>query len=145
MLTRTLTDRLQRNIEQYPAVALLGARQVGKTTLAGVIAKHQSSIYLDLEAPEDLLKLCDPGSYLSHHDDKLIILDEIQRVPELFNILRGIIDKNRRKDKHFNSTCEDVDATKKFVVYGGDEEFPVGDGVTMISLRHLMEKLQSKG
>jgi len=47
--------------------------------------------------------------------------------------------------KHFNNTCEDVDATRKFVVYGGDDEFPVGDGVTMISLRQLMEKLQSTG
>ncbi len=99
MLTRTLTDRLQRNIKQYPAVALLGARQVGKTTLAGVIAKHQNSIYLDLEAPEDLLKLSDPTSYLSHHNDKLVILDEIQRAPELFNVLRGMIDRNRRNGK----------------------------------------------
>ena len=99
MLTRSITDRLQRNIEQYPAVALLGARQVGKTTLAKVIAKQQNSIYLDLEAPEDLLKLSDPGSYLSGHDDKLVILDEIQRAPELFGVLRGIIDKNRRKGR----------------------------------------------
>lgn len=99
MLTRSITDRLQRSIEQYPAVALLGARQVGKTTLARVIAKQQSSIYLDLEAPEDLLKLSDPGSYLCDHDDKLVILDEIQRAPELFGVLRGIIDKNRRKGR----------------------------------------------
>lgn len=84
---------------QYPAVALLGARQVGKTTLAKTIAKHQNSIYLDLEAPEDLLKLSDPGSYLSGHGDKLVILDEIQRAPDLFGVLRGIIDRNRERGR----------------------------------------------
>jgi predicted AAA+ superfamily ATPase len=99
MLTRAITERLQGSIAQFPAVALLGARQVGKTTLAKTIAKHQNSIYLDLEAPEDLLKLSDPGSYLSGHGDKLVILDEIQRAPDLFGVLRGIIDKNREKGK----------------------------------------------
>lgn len=84
---------------EYPAVALLGARQVGKTTLAKTIAKTLDSIYLDLEAPEDLLKLSDPGSYLSGHADKLVILDEIQRAPDLFRVLRGIIDKNREQGR----------------------------------------------
>jgi predicted AAA+ superfamily ATPase len=65
-----------------PAVALLGARQVGKTTLAKTIAKDIDSIYLDLEAHEDLLKLSDPTSFLSGHADKLVILDEILRSPE---------------------------------------------------------------
>jgi uncharacterized protein len=99
MLKRFLTDRLQKSMAQYPAVALLGARQVGKTTLAKTIAKHQNSIYLDLEAPEDLLKLSDPGSYLSGHGDKLVILDEIQRAPDLFGVLRGIIDRNRERGR----------------------------------------------
>ena len=99
MLTRWISDRLQRSIEHYPAVALLGARQVGKTTLAKEIAKSQNSIYLDLEAPEDLFKLSDPGSYLSGHSDKLVILDEIQRAPDLFRVLRGIIDQNRAQGR----------------------------------------------
>lgn len=99
MLTRWITEKLQKNVEQFPAVALLGARQVGKTTLAKRIARSRSSLYLDLEAPEDLLKLSDPGSYLSSHSDKLIILDEIQRAPDLFMVLRGLIDKNREKGK----------------------------------------------
>lgn len=86
-------------IAQVPAVALLGARQVGKTTLAKSIAKSIDSIYLDLEAPEDLLKLSDPASFLSAHADKLIILDEIQRSPELFPVLRGLIDKNREQGR----------------------------------------------
>jgi len=79
-----------------PAVALLGARQVGKTTLAQMIASGRPSIYLDLESPEDLIKLSDPTAFLSLHDSKLIILDEIQRSPDLFNVLRGLIDKNRQ-------------------------------------------------
>jgi predicted AAA+ superfamily ATPase len=97
MLRRRITERLQTMIAQVPAVALLGARQVGKTTLAKTIAKDINSIYLDLEAPEDLIKLSDPSSFLSAHADKLVILDEIQRSPELFPVLRGLIDKNREQ------------------------------------------------
>jgi hypothetical protein len=79
-----------------PAVALLGARQVGKTTLAQAIAQNRPSTYLDLEAPEDLVKLSDPTTFLSQHSNELVILDEIQRAPDLFMVLRGLIDKNRR-------------------------------------------------
>ncbi len=99
MLERWITQRLHNSIAQFSAVALLGARQVGKTTLAKAISREQSSLYLDLEAPEDLLKLSDPGSYLSSNSDKLIILDEIQRAPDLFMVLRGIIDKNREQGR----------------------------------------------
>ena len=99
MLERQITKRLRATIAQVPAVALLGARQVGKTTLAKTIAKGINSIYLDLEAPGDLLKLSDPASFLSAHADKLVILDEMQRIPELFPVLRGLIDKNRRQGR----------------------------------------------
>lgn len=99
MLERWITDKLQKNIAQVPAVALLGPRQVGKTTLAKAVAKGMDSLYLDLESPEDLLKLSDPSSFLSMHSDKLIILDEIQRAPDLFMVLRGLIDKNREQGR----------------------------------------------
>jgi predicted AAA+ superfamily ATPase len=99
MIDRQISEKLRATIAQVPAVALLGARQVGKTTLAKTIAKNIDSIYLDLEAPEDLLKLSDPGSFLSAHADKLIILDEIQRIPDLFSVLRGLIDKNRERGR----------------------------------------------
>lgn len=99
MLQRQLAEKLQLTIARVPAVALLGARQVGKTTLAKTIAKGINSIYLDLEAPEDLLKLSDPTSFLSTHADKLVILDEIQRSPELFPVLRGLIDRNREQGR----------------------------------------------
>jgi uncharacterized protein len=99
MLKRQITKQLLATIAQVPAVVLLGARQVGKTTLATTIAKEIDSIYLDLEAPEDLLKLSDPTSFLSAHADKLVIMDEIQRSPELFPVLRGLIDKNREQGR----------------------------------------------
>lgn len=99
MLQRRIIQKLQATIAQVPAVALLGARQVGKTTLAKTIAREIDSIYLDLEAPEDLLKLSDPSSFLSAHADKMVILDEIQRSPELFPVLRGLIDRNREQGR----------------------------------------------
>lgn len=100
MLQRWITNRLQKNIAQNPAVALLGARQVGKTTLSQTISKSMDSIYLDLEDPEDLAKLTDPKSFLLSHSDKLVILDEIQRAPDLFMVLRGLIDKNRQQGRN---------------------------------------------
>ena len=99
MIKRWITKFLQDELAQFPAVALLGARQVGKTTLAKIIAKDHHSIYLDLEAPEDLQKLSDPTNYLKNHRDKLVILDEIQRNPELFPILRSLVDSDRRKGR----------------------------------------------
>lgn len=95
MIIRHITHTLKEALSNMPAVALLGARQIGKTTLAKAIGKDIPSLYLDLESPEDQLKLSDPISFLSSHQDKLIILDEIQRVPELFTVLRGLIDKGR--------------------------------------------------
>ena len=75
---------------------MLGPRQVGKTTLALAIAKQTGALYLDLEHAGDLAKLADPADYLSRHRDKLVILDEIHRVPELFPVLRGLIDQSRQ-------------------------------------------------
>lgn len=89
----TVIDRLRTN----PAVALLGARQVGKSTLAAMVIKQfPGALYLDLERPSDLNKLNDSEAFFSRFDDCLICLDEIQRVPEIFSILRGVIDRNRR-------------------------------------------------
>lgn len=99
MINRYITEKLRSTLNQVPAVALLGVRQVGKTTLAKTVAKNFNALYLDLEAPEDLLKLSDPSSFLAVHAEKLIILDEIQRLPELFPVLRGLIDKNRERGR----------------------------------------------
>lgn len=78
-------------------MALLGSRQVGKTTLARELAQEQPSIYLDLEAATDRAKLADPVQYLSRHENSLVVLDEVHRVPEIFQTLRGLIDQGRRK------------------------------------------------
>jgi len=101
MYTRELTRQIITSLRRNPAVALLGPRQIGKTTLAHEIAKGLPSIYLDLENPEDFQKLKDPAHYLQRHADKLVILDEVQRYPDLFMSLRGIIDA-RRRDGHGN-------------------------------------------
>ncbi len=97
MYIRELTQKIIYNLGQNPAVAILGPRQIGKTTLAHEISKTQPSIYLDLENPEDFQKLKDPSHYLELHADKLVILDEVQRYPDLFMSLRGIIDARRRE------------------------------------------------
>lgn len=97
MIKRQSQQKVTELLSRYPAVGLLGPRQAGKTTLALEIAKNYPTIYLDLESPSDQAKLLDPEYYLSIHEDKLIILDEIQRAPNLFQILRGLIDKGRRQ------------------------------------------------
>jgi predicted AAA+ superfamily ATPase len=83
-----------------PVVALLGSRQVGKTTLSRELQIAKATHYLDLERPSDLAKLEDPELYLSSHSGKLIILDEIQRRPELFPILRSLVDERRRSGEN---------------------------------------------
>jgi predicted AAA+ superfamily ATPase len=100
MFTRKLFKTLESAVKQFPAVALLGPRQVGKTTLAFELKKHFSdSIYLDLESEQDLAKLNQPELYLKEHTDKLVILDEVHRAPGLFPILRGLIDSQKRAGK----------------------------------------------
>ena len=97
MIKRDLQPTLCEYLAEFPAVALLGPRQVGKTTLAMTVAKSTPSVYLDLESPEDLNKLSDPLTYLRLHEDKLVILDEVQRMPNIFQILRGLIDDGKRR------------------------------------------------
>jgi predicted AAA+ superfamily ATPase len=101
MIKRLIQKTLQETILRQPAVVLLGPRQVGKTTLAHQIAGERPQIYLDLESPEDLQKLSDPLLYLRSHASHLVILDEIQRLPNLFLSLRGIIDERRSKGDNF--------------------------------------------
>jgi len=99
MIQRRHLDQLRYLIQHFPAVALLGPRQVGKTTLALDLAEQSRAIYLDLEDDADRMKLQDPALYLADHADKLVIIDEVQRVPELFRSLRGLIDRGRRQGK----------------------------------------------
>ena len=80
---------------------MLGPRQVGKTTLALSITSEadNSAVYLDLELPSDRAKLADPELYLSNYEDRLVILDQIHRLPGIFQTLRGLIDRRKRKGK----------------------------------------------
>ena len=97
MITRRLEGNVLKVLERSPAVALTGPRQVGKTTLSLDIAETLPSVYLDLEDRLDLQKVSDFTTFHAENNDKLIILDEIQRLPEIFLTLRGIIDRERRK------------------------------------------------
>jgi predicted AAA+ superfamily ATPase len=97
MIDRRLLPEILAALTESPAVCLLGARQVGKTTLALAIAEQRDALYLDLESPRDRARLDDPEGYLEPHLDKLVVLDEVHRVPGLFPPLRGLIDRARRR------------------------------------------------
>jgi len=97
MILRRLENEIKEALTYSSSVALLGPRQVGKTTIALNIAENNPSIYLDLENRIDLDKVNDIITFHQENADKLIILDEVQRLPEIFAPLRGIIDKERRK------------------------------------------------
>lgn len=99
MFQRHLLALLTEEVQHSAAVALLGPRQVGKTTLALEVARALPSIYLDLESERDRAKLAQPELYLADHLDKLVILDEVHRAPGLFPVLRGLIDQARRSGK----------------------------------------------
>jgi len=99
MLRRSASQLIAKALSRQAAVALIGPRQVGKTTLAHDIADSRPSIYLDLENAADRAKLENPDLFLEQHEDELVVLDEIHRAPELFGSLRGIIDRGRRKGK----------------------------------------------
>lgn len=96
MIPRDKQSEIIDLLQGSPAVAIFGPRQVGKTTLARKIADGRPSLYLDLEREADRVKLSDPADYLRRHVEKLIVLDEIHRMPDLFTELRGVIDDNRR-------------------------------------------------
>lgn len=99
MFERHLDPLLLDELQHNPAVALLGPRQVGKTTLALEAARSRPSLYLDLESERDRAKLAQPELYLAGHLDKLVILDEVHRTPQLFPVLRGLIDQARRQKR----------------------------------------------
>ncbi len=103
-IPRTLGQSLGKYLAVFPVVAVLGPRQVGKTTLARDIAESsvarrsgKRGLYLDLENPRHLARLSDPGSYLRRAEDRLVVLDEVHRVPQLFGTLRGVVDDLIRK------------------------------------------------
>ena len=99
MLPRRAASQLDAALDRQAAVGLIGPRQVGKTTLALTVAAQRPSLYLDLEAGADRARLADPVLFLRTQADRLVILDEVHRTPELFQALRGLIDEGRRQGR----------------------------------------------
>jgi len=99
VIARHAQSQVGELLTRFPAVALLGPRQVGKTTLALEIAEAAGTqaLYLDLERPSDRAKLADPEQYLAAQEGRLVVLDEVQRLPGLFEVLRSLIDQRRQK------------------------------------------------
>ena len=99
MLDRGLIHNLRQDLAENPAVALLGPRQAGKTTVAQQLALPEHSVYLDMESELDRAKLGSPELYLGERLDRLVVIDEVHRVPGLFPVLRGLIDRARREGR----------------------------------------------
>jgi hypothetical protein len=100
MIKRFLKATLGNSLNQFPVVGLLGSRQVGKTTLAKDLqSDYPDAVYLDLELPSDLNKLTDPELYLRQYHTQLIIIDEIQRMPTLFPVIRALVDQHLRNGR----------------------------------------------
>jgi hypothetical protein len=98
MIRRYALSEVQEKLAEFPAVGLVGPRQSGKTTLARHLCAQSSqpSTYLDLELPSDVAKLTDPELFLNAHAGELVVLDEVQRRPDLFPVLRALVDRDRR-------------------------------------------------
>ena len=97
MIVRKVQQEIEDSLKNFPVAGILGPRQVGKTTLAKCIMDKADKgvLYLDLELPSDQNKLLDAELYLSSHSNSLVIIDEIQRMPSLFPVLRALVDQNR--------------------------------------------------
>jgi uncharacterized protein len=115
MISRSISENVKEGLEIFPAVAILGPRQVGKTTLVKQLLSdlNKPTIYLDLEYFADASKLNEPDTFFLEHQDKTIILDEIQRMPELFQLLRSIIDQNRQNGRFILLGSASPDLLKK--------------------------------
>jgi len=98
-LPRIAERLLKRALGRSPVVAILGPRQCGKSTLAREFLKDMDAVHLDLQDRTDRAKLAEPELYFDHYRGKVICLDEIQRLPEIFSVLRSEIDRDRRNGR----------------------------------------------
>ncbi len=94
IIERQITKQVLKNLTYFPVVGIVGPRQVGKTTLAKILQQNLNTptLHLDLELQEDIYKLDNPQAYLQMNAEKCIIIDEIQRLPSIFPLLRALID-----------------------------------------------------
>ncbi len=98
MITRRIQEKAEKLLKQFPAVGIIGPRQCGKTTIAKQIqkkGKNKNAVYFDLESPQDFRKFENPELFLSAHQDQQVMIDEVQRMPDLFPLMRSLIDKKR--------------------------------------------------
>ncbi len=97
MIKRAIQKHIEKSLTIFPVVGILGSRQSGKTTLAKMIKKssRKKVVYLDMELPSDQNKLLEPELYLKQFTDELVIIDEIQRLPSLFPLLRALVDQDK--------------------------------------------------
>ncbi len=149
MLIRRIKPKLAYAMTKFPVVALVGPRQVGKTTLArSLAAEYPNAVYLDLERPSDLAKLSEPEIFLDSVADRLVIIDEVQRRPDLFPLLRALIDTYRRNGRflllgsaspelmtHGSETLAGRIAFLELTPLTLDEVNPVFDAVPQLWLR----------
>lgn len=99
MIPRHLQNEVKAALSRQAAALLVGPRQSGKTTLSLELARERDAVYLDLEDQDDRARLTEPRLFLDALEDRLVVLDEIHRAPELFASLRGVIDRGRRRGK----------------------------------------------
>ena len=123
MIKRQVKQEVIEQLNQFPAVALLGPRQVGKTTLAKTIASSRPSVYVDLELDSDRQKLAHAQMYLTGHSDKLVVLDEIQHAPELFSLLRALIDRRQQTGQYLIVGSASIELLKQTQTLAGRISF----------------------
>lgn len=114
MFTRNIEESIRKLIKTFPSVALLGPRQVGKTTLAKTImSKTKNTVYLDLEDRDDFNALQNPKLFFENYRSALVVIDEVQRMPELFPALRAEIDAHRKAGRFLLLGSTSPDLLKK--------------------------------
>ena len=133
---KTVLDRLVL----FPAVILLGPRPVGKTTLSEDIASRCPSVYLDLESRFDREKLSDPLTYFEQHEDKLVVLELTGGEIWAIEIKSG---SSAIPSRGFYNAREDVQPDKSFVVYAGEERYPVSQDVEAIGVLEMAREISS--
>lgn len=102
IIPRSCENIVKKHISNFPVTAILGPRQSGKSTLAKkIINSIPNSIYIDLELNSDINKLSDPEAFFKLNNDKLICLDEIQRLPEIYPLIRSICDITNKSSQFF--------------------------------------------
>ncbi len=141
MIERSLHQFVLDRLALFPAVALLGPRQVGKTTLARLIADDRDSVYLDLGNPRERRKLADIDQYLDAHEHRLVVL-EFPGLTEKWaiEIKSGFAPS---LTKGFYNALQDLAPQRSFVVYAGDERYPLAKGVEAIGATELCQVLAS--